>query len=139
VKTKLCYLGWMVFWALLSNTGFSLPYDWKHDSLDGTVTRCFAANRIQVRCEDLSEPDWSIDDRAELQIVASNLTGRTYSYSYEHGLAGSLCREHLNKITSLLRGQSQACVTGIEREGRDGNMTNAKWQAFESSRGRVVW
>lgn len=132
----------MLSGVLFPTTVFSLPYDWKDKFLEGTVTRCFASQRIQVHCEDLSEPDWGIKDRAELQIEAKDPMDRVYSYSYEHGLPGSLCREHHKKIVSLLRGVKQACITGgIEWASQDSgvNVTNAKWQALESSRGRVVW
>ena len=117
--------------------GFCLPYDWTH-RVNGMVSRCFETKRVQVHCEDFSEPEWGKKQVEELQIQGIDMMGRKFFYSYERGIAGPLCQEHFGKIQSLLKNVKEVCITGGMEWASDDAVINSKWKALETSKGLVT-
>ncbi len=139
MRSLLLFFLFSVSIFLFPSVGFSLSYNWAVGGLDGMVTRCFDSKRIEVHCEDFSEPELGKKWVEELQIRATEFMGRKFIYSYEKGIAGEVCREHLNMIRIFLQNVKEACITGVfELIDADG-LTGSKWQALESRRGRVIW
>lgn len=123
---------------LLPPSSYALSYDWKY-SISGFVTRCFDAKDIKVDCEDFSDPKQRRTRVEELQIQAVDSMGKNFFYSYEKAIEGPLCQEHLRKIRVMLTGEKEVCITGrAEWLSKDDGTMNAKWEAFESRRGKVL-
>lgn len=125
------------FLSLGGSFANALAYNW-NARVEGVVTRCFDAGSVKVHCEDFSEPAFGKDYKnvKELQIEA----GTRFAYSYERGWPGELCEEHIRKIRSLMRNSKEVCITGVaEWNDTVENVTNAKWRALETRKGRVTW
>ncbi|NUM88742.1 MAG: hypothetical protein HUU37_06030 [Bdellovibrionales bacterium] len=117
--------------------GFALPYNWS-ESLEGLVTRCFSSREIKAHCEDFSESAEGGERMEELQILAVDVMGKKFLYSYGRSVGREVCQEHLRKVRELNRGSKQACITGgveILDDARDEMIS--KWWAFETSKGKV--
>jgi hypothetical protein len=124
---------------LASSSASALSYDWSN-GVDGLVTRCFSTKRIEANCEDLTEQGQGRQRIEELQIHATDYMGEKFFYSYEKGISGEVCSEHLRGIKRLKKGIKEACITGGPEWRVSGDAeTNAKWRAFESLKGRIVW
>ncbi len=118
--------------------GFSLSHDW-NERLEGTVTRCFSSEKVKAQCEDFSDPSRGREKVEELQISGTDSMERKFFYSYERGVEGNLCQEHLKKISKFLRHASEVCITGgLEWVAIGERETNAKWLALETRKGRVT-
>lgn len=105
-------------------------------SLELRVTRCFKMKDVKIIC-DSDAIDGLIN--AELEITAEDGNGKRFTYGYGKSIAGNLCKEHLEKIRTVIKGQDQICITGDGENVLDDGETYARWQELETRLGKVIW
>jgi hypothetical protein len=126
---------WILFTAQTSS--LAAKKDWNF-SVDLMVTRCFRTKDVKVRCDSFSLPAGS-KESAELEIMATDANGVHYAYGYGQSIVGSLCREHLSRIQTLLRKADQTCITGEGENVLDTGEIYSRWQGLETRFGEVTW
>jgi hypothetical protein len=129
----------LAVFSAIPSTVFALSYNWKEPQY-GIVTRCFPAQVIKVNCEDhtyASDKEKVAD--LQIEIIRSDTSYKKFSYSYYRGdVSAEICKERLQGIRKLLRGAKQACITGrMESDFPNENLVSARWEAFETHKGRV--
>lgn len=121
---------------LLSGFAQAETKEW-NNNLELAVTRCFQAKDISVICEDDFLDNELKPSLKEINLVAKDRNGYTYSYSYGRALPALMCDRHSAKIKNFLKDTSQACITGDAETQINKNETTVKWLAFETRKGEV--
>lgn len=123
------------FWLLVFFNSSQANSKWKYD-IDTQVTRCFLAKNVTFNCVSSEESD--SEKSSELEILAKSWDGTSITFGYGKMLPAQLCREHLTKVLSIVRGEKQLCITGDGENKMTDKTIFSRWVGLSTSKGEVL-
>lgn len=128
-----------LIFSFYSFPGDALMRNWKYTQVL-KVTRCFDNKNAKFWCEDFSYTEGKKKIIVqELQIELSDYFGVKRIYGYGKAIEGPLCKEHLQKIRSLIKNVSEFCISGEGESSSNPKESYARWRGLESKLGEINW